>query len=169
MERSWDGVTLQTCTTATVALREMHRGCHWCQNSNLSKSHSHPFQRWGWTSLHRYVVVVKSALYSLMLTLFITGPISKALKLTGGEKRWRKRQSLFFDCFVRSFTAGKHNRKPFYRSPMDFRLNACVCKHILCNRCDRSLLPHMQWMKKEFISYIFRPMGGECAQVRRPF
>lgn len=50
-----------------------------------------------------------------------------------------------------------HIRKPFkdlYRSPMDFGLNACVCKCIICIQCDRSLLPYMQWLEKEFISYL---------------
>ena len=74
------------------------------------------------------------------MTLFIqvlSGTVSKALSLTGGEAATETAHFVsmidhFFDCVnVGNYTAGKLSRNPFkvpYRSGSDFRLNvSCDC------------------------------------------
>lgn len=68
--------------------------------------------------------------------------MAAAIRLCGGvdaieTANFIEKMDKFFDCFnVSTFTAGKHQRKPFlepYRTPTDFRLAvSCVLFTIKC-------------------------------------
>ena len=82
--------------------------------------------------IHSTTLLLLNVFYATLIIQVLSGTVSKALSLTGGEVatetiHFVSMMDHFFDYFnVGNYTAGKLSRNPFkepYRSVSDFRLN----------------------------------------------